>query len=111
MHIPNEDDAEFADEAKANLVLENTMMQQTQNLLAKQQQKLARSPRPPRRVLQAAAGYDEYFPNISVVTESTPSVVGTARRMGLDKFTQDGLACVTDATCWVVAERLAGSTI
>ncbi|KAF1795910.1 hypothetical protein GQ600_25943 [Phytophthora cactorum] len=48
MHIPNKDDAEFADEAKAKPVPENemmTVMQQTQILLAQQQQQLARSPR------------------------------------------------------------------
>ncbi|KAG3115648.1 hypothetical protein PI124_g884 [Phytophthora idaei] len=99
MHIPNEDDAEFVDEAKAKPVPENammqqmmTMMQQTQNLLAQQQQQLARSSRSPRRVEPAATVHDEYVPKISVVTENTPSVAGTGRWVGPDKFTQDGLS-------------------
>ncbi|KAG3108675.1 hypothetical protein PI125_g11614 [Phytophthora idaei] len=95
MHMPNEDDAEFADKTKAKPVPENamkqqmmTMMQQTENLLVQQKQQLARSPRSPRRVEHAAAVNDEY---ISMVTENTPSVAGSGRRMGPDMFTQDEL--------------------
>ncbi|KAG2783659.1 hypothetical protein Pcac1_g6859 [Phytophthora cactorum] len=96
MHMPNKDDADFADKTKTKPVPENamkqqmmTMMQQTENLLVQQQQQLTRSPRSPRRVEHAAAVNDEYFPNISMVTENTPSVAGSGRRMGPDTFTQD----------------------
>ncbi|KAG6952043.1 hypothetical protein JG688_00013450 [Phytophthora aleatoria] len=67
------------------------MMQQIQNLLAQQQQ-LARPPRSPRRGEHAAAVHGEYFPSIVVVTENTPSVTGTGRRMVPDNFSEDGLS-------------------
>ncbi|KAG3086010.1 hypothetical protein PI124_g18363 [Phytophthora idaei] len=75
MHIPNEDDAEFAGEAMMKPVPENamvqqmvTMMQQTQNPLVQQQKQLARSPWSSRRVVHAATVHNAYFPNMSVVT-------------------------------------------
>ncbi|KAG3140291.1 hypothetical protein PI126_g16077 [Phytophthora idaei] len=116
MHMPNEDDAEFADKTKAKPVPENamkqqmmTMMQQTENLLVQQKQQLARSPRSPRRVEHAAAVNDEY---ISMVTENTPSVAGSGRRMGPDMFTQDELrVCSRCNLLGFVTARLAGTVI
>ncbi|KAG3198030.1 hypothetical protein PC128_g6358 [Phytophthora cactorum] len=68
MLFPNEDDAEFADEAKVKPVPENamvqqmmTMMQHTQNPLVQQPKQLARSPWSPRRVEHTAAVHDAYF--------------------------------------------------
>ncbi|KAG4227817.1 hypothetical protein PC116_g23814 [Phytophthora cactorum] len=89
-----------------------TMMQQTENLLVQQQQQLTRSPRSPRRVEHAAAVNDEYFPNISMVTENTPSVAGSGRRMGPDTFTQDEMRVCSRCNLLVFgAARLAGTAI
>ncbi|KAG3083928.1 hypothetical protein PI124_g18472 [Phytophthora idaei] len=86
MHIPNEDGTAFVDDqANGKPIPDNAMMQQTHNLLAQQQQ-LARPPRSPRRGEHATAVHDEYFPSIVVVTENTPSVAGTGRRMVPDDF-------------------------
>ncbi|KAG4042208.1 hypothetical protein PC123_g22293 [Phytophthora cactorum] len=119
MHMPNKDDADFADKTKTKPIPENamkqqmmTMMQQTENLLMQQQQQLTRSPRSPRRVEHAAAVNDEYFPNISMVTENTPSVAGSGRRMGPDTFTQDELRVCSRCNLLVFgAARLAGTAI
>ncbi|KAG3124703.1 hypothetical protein PI126_g23123 [Phytophthora idaei] len=91
MHIPNEDEAAFADENKTKPAAENATMQQTQNLLAQQPQQMTRPPRSPRRNNYAAVAYDGYAPNISVVTGNAPSMATSGRRMGPDKYTQYGM--------------------
>ncbi|KAE9306209.1 hypothetical protein PR003_g21300 [Phytophthora rubi] len=67
MHLPIEDDDEFAENATSKPNSENammqqmlTMMQQTQNLLVQQQQQqMARPPRSPRQQVAVAAAYDQ----------------------------------------------------
>ncbi|GMF34277.1 unnamed protein product [Phytophthora fragariaefolia] len=67
MHLPIDDDSEFAEEAASKPASESsmmqqmlTMMQQTQNLLVQQQQQhMARPPRSPRQSMAVAAAYDQ----------------------------------------------------
>ncbi|GMF20951.1 unnamed protein product [Phytophthora fragariaefolia] len=65
MHLPVENDADFADETTTKSPNENTVMmqmmqllQQNQNLILQQQQEMARGPRSPRRAGFAAAAYE-----------------------------------------------------
>ncbi|GMF41611.1 unnamed protein product [Phytophthora fragariaefolia] len=66
MHLPIDDDSEFAEEAASKPASESsmmpqmlTMMQQTQHLLVQLlQQHLARPPRSPRQSMAVAAAYD-----------------------------------------------------
>ncbi|GMF61004.1 unnamed protein product [Phytophthora fragariaefolia] len=70
MHLPIDDDSEFAEDAASKLASENsmmqqmlTMMQQTQNLLVQQQQQqMARPPRSPRQTTAVAVAY--YQPDL-----------------------------------------------
>ncbi|GMF45766.1 unnamed protein product [Phytophthora fragariaefolia] len=67
MHLPIDDDSEFAEEVATKPASESsmmqqmlTMMQQTQNLLVQQQQQhMARPPRSPRQSMAIAAAYDQ----------------------------------------------------
>jgi len=66
MHLPIEDDEEFAGETEKKASPENammaqmlTMMQQTQNLLLQQQERMIRSPRSPRQSSYVAATYED----------------------------------------------------
>jgi hypothetical protein len=102
MHIPVEDDSDFADEVATKPATENTlmqqmmaMMQQTQNLLVQQQQQMARSPRSPRKSNPqgfADAAYEDPFLSICAATENEPSKAGTGRRMGPDDYTREGIS-------------------
>ncbi|OWY92301.1 hypothetical protein PHMEG_00038757 [Phytophthora megakarya] len=86
MHLPTEDEAEFAGEVTKKPNSEESMMQQmlglmqqTQNLLVTQNQLMARPPRSTRNRVNdsqppfIAATYEDQTPNISAVAENAPN--------------------------------------
>ncbi|OWY90727.1 hypothetical protein PHMEG_00041011, partial [Phytophthora megakarya] len=104
MHLPTEDESEFAGETTKKSTSEDSvmqqmmgLMQQTQNLLVTQNQLIARPPRSPRNRTNdgpspfIAASYEDQTPNISAVAENAPNVAGGNRRMGPDQYTREGL--------------------
>ncbi|OWZ00385.1 hypothetical protein PHMEG_00028435 [Phytophthora megakarya] len=103
MHLPTEDELEFARETTKKTSSKESMMQQmmgliqqTQHLLVSQNRLLARPPRSPKnRAIESsppfiAAMYDDQ--SISAVTEIAPDVSGGNHRMGPDRYTQEGLS-------------------
>ncbi|KAE9327482.1 hypothetical protein PR003_g16010 [Phytophthora rubi] len=98
MHLPIEDDAEFAENATSKPNSENAMMQQTQNLLVQQQQQqMARPPRSPRQQVAVAAAYDQ--PELpgqqndsthAAPRSSMPETPFRGNRQGPDMYTQEG---------------------
>ncbi|OWZ21655.1 hypothetical protein PHMEG_0003765 [Phytophthora megakarya] len=102
MHLPNEDEAEFEGESSKKSSSENEMMQkvmglmqQTQELVT-QNQLMTRPPRSPRNRVSdpqlpfIAAMFEDL--SITAVTENAPGVAGGNRRMGPDRYTQEGLS-------------------
>ncbi|OWZ00039.1 hypothetical protein PHMEG_00028856 [Phytophthora megakarya] len=105
MHLPNEDDGEFEGESAKKSSSESDMMQkmmglmqQTQDLLVTQNQLMTRPPRSPRnRVSEPQSPFIAAMfegQSITAVTENAPGVAGGNRRMGPDRYTQEGLSCV-----------------
>ncbi|KAG6624031.1 uncharacterized protein IUM83_02216 [Phytophthora cinnamomi] len=104
MHIPVEDDADFADEKSPEKKSEDStlkemmvMLQQNQNLIMQQQAELARAPRSPRRPSYAAAAYESQPVAQPSVQNAIPATVPTVPftpvkgiRQGPDMYTQDG---------------------
>ncbi|KAE9211857.1 hypothetical protein PF005_g10849 [Phytophthora fragariae] len=105
MHIPVEDDADFADvvastsknAAEGTLLSQMMqMLQANQNLILQQQRELAQSPRSPRRSNYAAAAFENAAPPTQAPSypQGTPASVpqGSVRgiRQGPDMYTQDG---------------------
>ncbi|KAE8899636.1 hypothetical protein PF010_g25935 [Phytophthora fragariae] len=105
MHLPIEDDDEFAENATSKPNSENammqqmlTMMQQTQNLLVQQQQQqMARPPRSPRQQVAVAAAYDQpeqpgqqNASSHAASRSSMPETPLRGSRQGPDMYTQEG---------------------
>ncbi|KAE9040529.1 hypothetical protein PR003_g19391 [Phytophthora rubi] len=105
MHIPVEDDADFADvvastsknAAEGTLLSQMMqMLQANQNLILQQQRELTQSPRSPRRSNYAAATFENAAPSAQAPSypPNTPSSVphGSVRgiRQGPDMYTQEG---------------------
>ncbi|KAE9277994.1 hypothetical protein PF008_g28722 [Phytophthora fragariae] len=105
MHIPVEDDADFADvvantsknAAESTLLSQMMqMLQANQNLILQQQRELMQSPRPPRRSNYAAAAFENAAPPTPSpsYSQSTPAnaPLGSVRgiRQGPDMYAQDG---------------------
>ncbi|KAE8908400.1 hypothetical protein PF003_g7565 [Phytophthora fragariae] len=105
IHLPIEDDDEFAENATSKPNSENammqqmlTMMQQTQNLLVQQQQQqMARPPRSPRQQVAVAAAYDQpeqpgpqNASPLAAPRSSMPETPFRGIRQGPDMYTQEG---------------------